>query len=61
MKDVDIEFEKLLELSLNELIPAMGWDMAMPVGGGPEDDGLLKGLIIGESDYVNYVLKCMEK
>jgi intergrase/recombinase len=38
----------------------MGWDLLIPEGGGPDDDGILRGIIMGEKAYVNYVVKCLE-
>jgi hypothetical protein len=42
------------------LVKEVGWDIALPQGGGEEDDGELKGMIIGELSYVNYILKHLE-
>ena len=50
--DLDKEFK-----SLFNLIQKLGWDIAIPAGGGPEDDGNVKGMIIGEPSYINYILK----
>lgn len=45
------EFKQLTELAIK-----LGWQFAIPHGGGPEDDGLLHGMIIGEESYINYIL-----
>jgi hypothetical protein len=41
------------------VIENMGWTVLMPEGGGPEDDGTVKGMVIGEEEFVKYVFKCM--
>lgn len=38
----------------------LGWDIAIPAGGGPEDDEMVHGMIIGEEDYVKYVTKHLD-
>jgi hypothetical protein len=45
---------------LIELVKKLHWEVAMPTGGGPEDDGIVHGMIIGEKTYVNYVLKHLD-
>jgi len=40
-----------------ELITDIGWDVALPTGGGDEDDGNVHGMIIGETSYIDYILK----
>lgn len=54
------EDRKLLDLPLIELIKGMNWVIAIPAGGGPEDDEMVHGMIIGEQSYVDYVLKHLE-
>ena len=43
-----------------KLVKQLGWDVAVPSGGGDKDDGNLHGLIIGETSYVEYILKHLE-
>jgi hypothetical protein len=50
------EFIKLVADKAKEL----GWEIAIPSGGGEEDDGNVHGLIIGEPGYVEYILKHLE-
>ena len=45
---------------LTEIVLKLGWNFAIPCGGGPEDDGLLHGMIIGEQSYINYILKHLD-
>ena len=47
-------------VELIELIKKLGWSIAIPSGGGNEDDGNIHGAIIGEDEYINYVLKHLE-
>jgi hypothetical protein len=47
-------------IQLVESIKKLGWQIALPKGGGPEDDGMLHGMIIGEDDYINFVLKHLD-
>lgn len=45
---------------ITELVLKLGWNFAIPTGGGEEDDGLLHGMIIGEKSYINYILKHLD-
>lgn len=56
---VNEDTEKAYAL-LVTLIEKLGWSIAMPTGGGPEDDGLVHGMIIGEEPYIDYILKHLE-
>jgi len=38
------------------LVLKLGWEFAIPAGGGKEDDGMLHGMIIGEESYIDYIL-----
>jgi hypothetical protein len=38
----------------------LGWEFAIPSGGGEEDDENVHGMIIGESSYINYILKHLD-
>jgi hypothetical protein len=42
------------------LIKKLNWDIALPTGGGPEDDRNVHGMIIGEQSYIDYILKHLE-
>jgi hypothetical protein len=42
---------------LIELVKKLRWQIAIPSGGGEQDDGNVHGMIIGEESYVNYILK----
>ena len=57
---MDKDIKELMKLPLFELMKELGWNMAIPAGGGPADDGMVHGMIIGEEAYVNYVLKHLE-
>lgn len=48
--------KELLKLPLVDLMKEMKWDIAIPEGGGPEDDGDVHGFIIGEKGYIDYIL-----
>lgn len=50
----------LLALALIKRVKKLGWQVALPAGGGPKDDGMVHGMIIGESSYVEYVLKHLD-
>lgn len=50
--------EKIKELT--NIAKDLGWDIAFPAGDGELSDGNVHGFIIGESAYVNYVLKHLE-
>jgi hypothetical protein len=54
------ETDKMFGMSIIELATTMNWQIAMPSGGGPEDDGFVHGMIIGEEAYLDYVLKHLE-
>ena len=57
-KDVELNEETTKAYTLLiELVKKLNWGFAIPSGGGPEDDGNLHGMIIGESAYINYILK----
>jgi hypothetical protein len=45
---------------LAEIVLKLGWNFAIPEGGGPEDDGLLHGMIVGEQSYIDYILKHLD-
>jgi len=45
---------------LVKLIEQLGWEVAIPSGGGEEDDGNVHGMIIGEKSYVEFVLKHLD-
>ena len=47
-------------IALIDLIKKLEWTVAIPSGGGKEDDGMVHGMIIGESAYVDYVLKHLD-
>ena len=49
------EIEQLIKI-----IKKIGWEIAIPSGGGKEDDGMVHGMIIGESAYVDYILKHLD-
>lgn len=55
MKKKYEDLEKMIEL-----IKKLGWIVAIPNGGGEKDDGNVHGMIIGEEDYVKYVLKHLD-
>lgn len=55
MKENYKDIEQLIDL-----IKKLGWDVAIPSGGGEEDDGNVHGMIIGEKAYVEYVLKHLD-
>ena len=57
---MDEEMKKLLNSPLVDLLKEMGWDIAIPKGGGPEDDGNIHGFIIGEQSYIDYILKHLD-
>jgi hypothetical protein len=42
------------------LCTEINWQIALPEGGGNEDDGNVHGMIIGEQSYINYILKHLE-
>ena len=42
------------------LVLQLGWNFAISKGGGPNDDGLLHGMIIGEQSYIDYILKHLD-
>jgi hypothetical protein len=57
---VFIYFVKVMEEDIKqliELVKKLGWQIAIPSGGGEQDDGNVHGMIIGEESYVNYILK----
>ncbi len=43
-----------------EMMKVMGWQIAIHKGGGPEDDKLIHGFIIGEQSYIDYILKHLD-
>jgi len=45
---------------LIELIKKLEWAIAIPCGGGKEDDGNVHGMIIGEQSYIDYILKHLD-
>ncbi len=49
------EIKKLIDI-----VKKLGWQIAIPAGGGKEDDGNVHGMIIGEDAYVNYILKHLD-
>jgi len=53
------EHKKAMEPVL-EMMKVMNWQIAIPKGGGPEDDGEVHGLIIGEQSYIDYILKHLD-
>jgi hypothetical protein len=52
---MDEDFKELVKL-----IEKIGWELAIPSGGGEEDDGNVHGMIIGESSYIDYILKHLD-
>ena len=50
--------EKILQIK--KLCEELGWDIAIPEGGGSKDDGNVHGFIIGEQSYIDYILKHLE-
>ena len=59
MKEINEDTEKAYTLLIT-LIKKFNWEIAIPNGGGEDDDGMLHGMIIGEQSYVDYVLKHLE-
>jgi hypothetical protein len=45
---------------LADLVKELEWEIAIPSGGGDEDDKMVHGMIIGEKSYVDYILKHLE-
>ena len=59
MKEINEDTEKAYTLLIT-LIKKFNWEIAIPSGGGSDDDGMVHGMIIGERSYVDYVLKHLE-
>lgn len=59
MKEINEDTEKAYTLLIT-LIKKLNWEIAIPNGGGSDDDGIVHGMIIGERSYVDYVLKHLE-
>jgi len=51
MKDIEI---------IVDIVKKLGWEIAIPSGGGEEDDGNVHGMIIGEKSYVDFILKHLD-
>lgn len=47
-------------ISLTKFLKKLNWEIAIPAGGGPEDDGNVHGMVIGEKAYVDFVLKHLD-
>ena len=61
-EELDIDFIDTEMLQpIFDVMDKIGWDCAIPLGGGPEDDGRVAGMIIGEPAYVEYVLKHLDE
>ena len=52
---METEIEQIIEL-----VKSMGWEVAIPSGGGDEDDENVHGMIIGEQSYIDYILKHLD-
>lgn len=50
--------EKIKQITT--LVKELGWEIAIPSGGGSEDDGNVHGMIIGEASYVTYILNQLD-
>ena len=47
-------------LIITDKVKELNWSIAIPTGGGKEDDGNVHGMIIGEKSYIDYILKHLE-
>lgn len=54
MPDKEEQAEDIFE-RLIQVVTELGWDVAIPDSG--DDDAPVKGLIIGQSDYIDTILK----
>ena len=43
-----------------DIVKELGWEFAIPSGGGECDDGNVHGMIIGEDSYINFILKHLD-
>ena len=55
-----MECSEKMFLKLINIVKSLDWGIAIPTGGGKEDDGILHGMIIGEQAYIDYILKHLD-
>ena len=55
LKTMEEKVKKLIDI-----VKELGWEFAIPSGGGECDDGNVHGMIIGEDSYINFILKHLD-